>query len=351
MGALQLLSRKKGPVAYESIDDPDNTIFAVDIRKLGWDEKPLSHPTGKKNADGKDVMEPADLNYFDLLLLEYPYGVYRKKSASFDELVDKFLYPYTQVSPIAYIRGDWLASAVPALRKEMLGKEMPVDFVSDPLSKAKLDFQSPLTVRMIAAELNVPETDAQRTASELELLTPGGTVPRDEFEASFDLLITKLGLGIPLVPLDGLNGRDHLRSKEVRVTLGSNKPGNEFRPGDMATITLANNSKTDIFIEAFATNGTSDIGKKYPLKRQWLKKGKTLTLFENKIGKQKGTDFITVYASSSEFPSADLVRGNKVVTDRVIHSFNNWTLNEDSVSTIDFDPTSIVKETIGIVTK
>ena len=51
--ALQLLSRKKGPVAYESIDDPDNTIFAVDIRRLGWDERPLTHATGKKTPPAR----------------------------------------------------------------------------------------------------------------------------------------------------------------------------------------------------------------------------------------------------------------------------------------------------------
>ena len=164
--ALNLLSRKKGLVAPESIDDPDNTIFAVDIRNLGWDERPLQHSEDKK---------PAELNYFDLILLEYPYGIWSEKSRVFGNLIDDFLVSAKQIRPIVYLRADWLVSVVtsPALGKGISEEKLP-----EPLGEVLLAIWSPLNMREIAAELDVPMEEARKAAAEMKIAGRRQDFPR-----------------------------------------------------------------------------------------------------------------------------------------------------------------------------
>ena len=83
-------------------------------------------------------MEPADLNYFDLLLLDYPYGIWSEKSRAFTDLVDEFLVPAKQVRPIVYVRTDWLVNAA---MTSPLGKELPLTPIND-AHRASLDERS-----------------------------------------------------------------------------------------------------------------------------------------------------------------------------------------------------------------
>jgi serine/threonine-protein kinase len=102
--ALNHLSLQEELYIPAAIDAPLNTVYAVDIRKLGWHLQPYNRWAGR-NVAGK-----SDLNLFDLILLEYPYGIVYPDSELFDHVVEEYLLPTRQARPIAYVRSDWFAS-------------------------------------------------------------------------------------------------------------------------------------------------------------------------------------------------------------------------------------------------
>src|SRR5262245_28307205 len=103
--AINHLSREPRLVRPKSIDAPADTLFAVDIRELGWHRKPFKAQNGDKEV-------PADLTVFDLALLEYPYAIAYADSDTFDRLAEEFLNPANQIRPIPYLRADWFCSVV-----------------------------------------------------------------------------------------------------------------------------------------------------------------------------------------------------------------------------------------------
>ena len=58
--------------------EPTSTVFRIDLRALGWDERPFERVGDHAGA--------SPLNLFDLALLEYPYGVAYEDSEAFDAL-------------------------------------------------------------------------------------------------------------------------------------------------------------------------------------------------------------------------------------------------------------------------
>ena len=82
--------------------EPTSTVFRIDLRALGWDERPFERVGDHAGA--------TPLNLFDLALLEYPYGVAYEDSEAFDQLAREFLGPAGQVRPIAFVRADWFVS-------------------------------------------------------------------------------------------------------------------------------------------------------------------------------------------------------------------------------------------------
>jgi serine/threonine-protein kinase len=96
--------------------EPTNTIFVVDIRKLGWHLTPFERFRGRQNL-GK-----SPYNLYDLVLLEYPYSIVYDDSETFDHLAEEFLLPAGQVRPIPYVRADWFVSTatLPPLYEDLL---------------------------------------------------------------------------------------------------------------------------------------------------------------------------------------------------------------------------------------
>lgn len=113
--AINHLSREPGLVRPKSIDSPVDTVFAIDIRDLGWHRKPFKITAGDKEV-------PSDLTIFDLALIEYPYAISYEDSETFFRLTDEFLTPANQVRPIPYLRADWFCSVVtqPPLYEDFL---------------------------------------------------------------------------------------------------------------------------------------------------------------------------------------------------------------------------------------
>jgi serine/threonine-protein kinase len=96
--------------------EPTNTVYCVDLRKLGWAEKPFD-----VIRDGRTV-GPSDLNLYDLALLEYPYSIVYESSETFDKLAREFLAPACQVRPVPFVRADWFVSVAtqPPLYEDLL---------------------------------------------------------------------------------------------------------------------------------------------------------------------------------------------------------------------------------------
>ena len=132
--AINHLSREPKLVRPKSIDSPADTVFAVDIRELGWHRKPFKAVAGDKEVS-------SDLTIFDLALLEYPYAIAYAGSDTFDRLTAEFLGPANQVRPIPYLRADWFCSVVTtaavrglpatAVHARWLEKDLGVDAESD----------------------------------------------------------------------------------------------------------------------------------------------------------------------------------------------------------------------------
>jgi serine/threonine-protein kinase len=103
VNSLSWLRDLERPVAIE----PTNTVFRVDLRRLGWDRTPYAG---------------SDLNLYDLALLEYPYAAADLTSTAYGDLCDEFLARAKQVRPIPHIRGDWFISTAtqPPLYEDFL---------------------------------------------------------------------------------------------------------------------------------------------------------------------------------------------------------------------------------------
>lgn len=121
------LSRERAIVLPIAIDSPHDTVFAVDIRRLGWTR------TAVASSDGK-----IRLNRHDLVLLEYPYASIPNDDGEFQQLMREYIEPARMARPIASVRVDWFVStatlsplyedmlALPATLKE-LERELGVD--------------------------------------------------------------------------------------------------------------------------------------------------------------------------------------------------------------------------------
>jgi serine/threonine-protein kinase len=102
--AINHLTMEDVLVKPEPIDSPANTVYAVDIRKLGWHAKPFT-----RWADGKS-QGASPITLWDLVLLEYPFGLVYPGSSLFDDLATEFMSAAEQVRPVPFIRSDWFVS-------------------------------------------------------------------------------------------------------------------------------------------------------------------------------------------------------------------------------------------------
>ncbi|HET6879265.1 MAG TPA: c-type cytochrome domain-containing protein, partial [Pirellulales bacterium] len=121
--AINHLSLEASLVRPTALDEPQRTVFAVDIRKLGWHKQPFH----VHDEDGQ-ANERSPLNLFDLVLLEYPYAAIYEDSETFDRLADEYLLPANLARPVPYVRIDWFVSTAtqPPLYEDFL--QLPTTF-------------------------------------------------------------------------------------------------------------------------------------------------------------------------------------------------------------------------------
>jgi serine/threonine-protein kinase len=117
VNSLSWMSDFEIPKAIE----PTKTVYRVDISKLGWHAQPFRKVERDAKGDQR-LGERSTLRLWDLVLLEYPYGVILDTNKDFVRLVDEFLEPSKQVLPIPFVRGDWFINVAgrPPLYDDLL---------------------------------------------------------------------------------------------------------------------------------------------------------------------------------------------------------------------------------------
>ncbi len=282
--------------------------------------------------------------------------------ASFDKTVALRLYG-EQKEMDAFLKEDgqrFMAAMQKALGKEK-NNEKTNEQKREPLIPVTRRFlENPLTVAMAAGELGLPNAQSlqgifrlpQFSALGLLPLDSGGVVRRDAWEDYFDLAVRGLGLGIPVVPVDGLVRRNYPAGEApFAVELTTNKKNNVFEPGDGLVIAVTNKSKKTLHVELV---GTSAKGKKVVLTEKGLKlsAGQTFRFPPEgsiEIRGGLGKEQITLLASDEPLPPGILLRGSNV-TDRVMHAFQRLQRKDGSV-VVTGDTSRLVKKTLEIETR
>lgn len=337
--AVKLLSRpdRSGLRAFE----PTDTVYRLDLRDLGWDQPVMKGPAERT------------LNRFDLLLLEYPYGLLHERSPLRAELEREFLARAAQVRPVLFVRGDWLVNALPALLSQPALDGAAIE-------KSRLAYGGPVRTAAAAAELDWegPPADLQKQlrAPSLERLglgplLEGGTVSRDAWEKAFDPVVRTLKIDTPIVPLDGLTRPNLEPAREpfafdVRIIDAQTRQARDrFVPGDRLLIEVR--SDRDVYLELVWTTqkGEKSI---LPLQKKLVEAGKPRRIGPKddeaySLTNDLGTDQITGYAFPvEEFPSGQLFRGEGLA-DRLVHRFP-----ADGPGKPSFDPAQVAKKTAVI---
>jgi serine/threonine-protein kinase len=219
---------------------------------------------------------------------------------------------------------------------------------------------APISLTKVAAELGWPDPAKLRailgslsfTSLGLVPLASQGVIRRDTWENAYDEVVRRLGLGVPVVPIDGLTRRDFRPEEtEVNVELKTNKPNNIFAPGDEMVIIAANRSSRAVHIELI---GTSSHGKIALLTSRptEIAPGKEFRHPPEgfiRIKAELGKEQITVFASETAFTDGVLLRGQDVA-DRFVHPSGALKRRGEKPAT-DFDPARLLKKTIVIETR
>ena len=219
---------------------------------------------------------------------------------------------------------------------------------------------APISLTKAAAELGLPDPGKLKaifgsksfTSLGLAPLASVGVVRRDTWEAAYDQVVRNLGVGTPLIPLDGLTQRDFRPEvPTIDVALKTSKPSNVFVPGDEMVIFVVNRSNQPVYIELI---GTDVKGKKTTLApgSTRISPGGEFRFPEKgtiRIKPKKGKEQITLLASLTSFPTGTLLRGQDVA-DRFVHSFYELPQGTKRDSS-PFDPAAITKQTITIETR
>ncbi len=228
-----------------------------------------------------------------------------------------------------------------------------------PVSHRYLD--EPLSLTTAAGELGLNDPAGleavfrapQFTVLGLVPLTAQGVIRRDSWEDYFDLIVSSMGLALPLPAVDGVIRRDFpAGTAPVNVELKTSKRSNTFEPGEEMRIQVTNKGKAAVFIELIGTNSK---GRKRILTQvikvepgqtyAYPPEGEPALKSKATLGKEQ----ITLFASDTAFPAGELLRG-KGVTDRVVHAF--WTVErKDGRTRVIQNPARLVKKTIDVETR
>lgn len=240
---------------------------------------------------------------------------------------------------------------------ELLGKDQNEEPLT-PVSKRFLD--TPLQLGTVAGELGLTDMGELKatfrqphfTSFGLVALADAGVVRRDMWEDYFDEIVRSLGLGIPVVPVDGLSTADHLAEEaDLDVRISTTRKNNVFAPGDDLAVVVENRSKSDVFIELFGTSAQGETVVIVPAGTR-LESGKELRFPKTgtlKVRPVLGRELITLFASAAEFPAGQIIRAEHMA-DRVVHPFYSLHTTERGTEPR-LDARKVLKRTLEIETR
>lgn len=245
-----------------------------------------------------------------------------------------------------------------ASMETLLGRPQTVEPLI-PVSRRYLD--EPLSLGVAAGELGLNQRDSLaavfRTPQLISLGlaslgSPGGFARRDMWEDSFHQTVRTLGVGLPIVPLDGVTRSNFpplAPSADVQLT--TNRPGNVFAPGDEVVLTIRNNSSKSVYIELV---GTSEKGEKIILlPASTMLNAQSSVRFPESGGivvrGGVGKEQITLFACDQPFPPGEIFRGLGT-TDRFVHDFYRMKIDRETPR-LEFDATRMIKRRIDLETK
>ncbi|MGE3821493.1 MAG: serine/threonine-protein kinase, partial [Isosphaeraceae bacterium] len=243
------LSRVERPVTLTPVDQA-GTIFRIDLRETGWDALPFR----ALRRDGQSSQSP--VNLFDLVLLEYPYGVVPQGSADYDRLDKEYLRVASLARPVAYVRGDWFVTlaGLRPLSEDLPGHSRASQADSDagPESRVVRDrYAGDLTFGRALAELGGASlaSSFRRVCAlpslNLKTLTQaGGSISRELWEASYPEVIRALRQGRPVPNLDNLSRRP-LNVDGLNLSVNASS----FRIGEPVDVTIQNLTDHELAIE------------------------------------------------------------------------------------------------------
>jgi hypothetical protein len=312
--------------------DPCGTVLALDLRQAGWNLQPFEEA---RRPDKTTVPGAANLNLFDLILLEYPLGRLYPVSKSAERLTDLFLRPAAPVRPILFLKGAWVMEdlARPPLSAvaEEIRRALDVAGGAAPEDRIAVDMapKPPLAIH---------EPVDQNAILPLDAITIPAFEPKAPFHVFFETL--------------------NFKTRE-RVS--------KFRPREQLAIGLRissddSTSKVHVEIQWASPDGTRaplnlvgtdrdyrvvEVGDQleFPSSKD-NRPGYTVT--KPKGQTEKVTDALTIFASEKGLPEglrlvSKSVNGRTLVKERVVHDFY-----PPRGAPPTFDPARLVKKTIYI---
>jgi hypothetical protein len=335
------LRQLSGRDDLEPIDEAQ-TVFRLDLRRHGWHFRPLT--AGEEFAP-RELRSP---NLFDLVLLEYPYGVVPRESEPFRGLVKEYLSVAKPVRPFCYLRGDWFADRT--IRSPLVEVLQAPGVKGEPLPEGD-GLESSVSLVMARAELgaccSLTDLRAALQRAGVSWDQPHTSVSRAAWERAFPEAVRQLNLGLPFPPVDGLSVGDQLPSTRFELEVTTNKRNNNFRHGEELALFVS--SPRDSFVELIYTDAK---GHRFILAPPTAIRANQRQTFDKAYNRKPfklqgpGEDFITVYTSDDTFPTGVRwwLEGNEKVAHRIIHAIN---LKEtDRGLALDFDPNRLARKTV-----
>jgi hypothetical protein len=354
--AIAFLSRAEGKPARPVAIEPSATVYRVNLAELGWNRKPYDN---------------SPLTLFDLVLLEYPYGVADVTDRVYQELAEVFLLPAAQARPIPYLRGDWFIAltAQPAFNwdfRQIAFRERRSPLVVDSALEASAQqFDAePLTPAEAAAELGLANaltklTHLLETAAfendPVRTLAVKGSVDRLTWETSFPRVIRALDLGNAIEAVDATVRTEAAGEPTPEVELRTNHVDNVFEPKQDVVLTVHNRSKKLMYVELIGVGGRIEsVQKPTPVDA-----GETRTVPVGQTSSKPGKDTILLFAAEKEFPPYALAGGGedklrldreKGITSRIVHPLFALSRTNQGVR-LRADPGPMVRRTIVVETR
>lgn len=346
----------KGP-RLEPIDGQQASVFRLDLKELGWDRQRFVL------ADSKPARR-SPLTVFDLVLLEYPYAVLPFGTPEMDRALP-VLRQMGGVRPVPYVRGDWLAAVLTnrTLGAELLALAGRTEKV--PPAPPAAVWPAVVTHERAVLELGWKGDPGRlkRALDEVRLadLPLGRAVTRAFWELRYPLLVRKLGLGTPIVPLDGTTALGAAGTDGMRVTVatynGERKAaarvfyrGEYLQPRvtpDRAAVFRVLHSDAHGVREELVARATSPAGKPWVDPGDRDSGGRGYKLSDEAV---KGENEVTVLAlptGAGELPPVVMHQPEKMparVGYRVVHPF--YRLREDGKGLEGLDAGRVSKMTV-----